>query len=265
MSWAHSGDDEAKAEAAERARKRSFTMRFFLKAKETRAIVFLEDVNEKTFGFWQHKLKPDGRWEESEDVTCTRGVKDMPCFVCEQKLPDAKGGMRDFVRTHINVVTVVDLSPWTGQNGQVWCSKRVLLMKAKTFELLRGKNDRRGGLKMWVVSAHRAPEMKGDKDQSPSAGNDFEPLVRISDPAKPISEVVLEGGKAHPGLINPDGTPLDLKPLDYFEVFKPKLRADLEKLFKARAISDGNVWGDKGPSKPQPGGVGQDEEVIKYT
>jgi hypothetical protein len=272
MSWWHTGDEEARKEIERRKmdaekRKKGF-FEFFLKVGESRKCFFCDDVNEKSFGFWRHRLKLDGDFKQTVNVTCTKGF--APCPVCDKTW---RNGQKDapFIRTHINVATLIDLTPWNRDDGTVVpCAKRPLLIKNEVYELLCGKSRKRrengdvDGLKGYIVDITRINQKrkKDGQEMSSSIGNDFEPLFKVTDPIHLPDSVKMgpapkqgetDTRQKHPGLIMADGTPMDLSPCNYPEMFAPRTKEEIDALFSSHRVTDGNVFGSGGGSHAPAG------------
>lgn len=252
MSWWHTGAEEAKKDKEDRVRRKGAAGRFWLKVGESRKVLFAEDVNEKTFGVFEHELKLDGEFKNIVFSTCVRGVPDLgPCFVCGKTWGDGGKG-KEFARLHRNFCTIFDLTPWQRPEGgdMLVATKRILAMKQETYELLCGKSAKRraagsaDGLKGWVVDISRLSQTRKDgQEMSPKVGNDFEPVVAVTDPHKPIAAITMPNGKPHPGLFGMEGQPIDPSPFDWREMLKPRTKDELEKIFGSHSVADGSVFG----------------------
>jgi len=168
-----------------------------------------------------------------------------PCLVCEQHFTaqgkDGKTESKKFGRYHVNVVTVMDMTPYTSKSGTTHsCTKKEIPMKHEVFEMLTGKSKIRrdngfpAGLKGWLVNTTRISKKRGTQEVSYSVGNDFEPIRNLlGDPALDM---------AKEGLVDAQGNPVDLNPIDYVKVHAPPSREELVTLFANHEITDGNLF-----------------------
>lgn len=282
MSWWHTGAEEAKREKEDKARKKGSAGRFWLKVKESRTVLFAEDVNEKTFGVHEHELKLDGDFRTIVFCTCVRGAPDMgPCLPCQKRWQE-KGKDKEFARLHRNFITIFDLTPWQKDDTSdlFVCQKRVLAVKQETYELLCGKSAKRKtagdpeGLKMWLMDITRHSVTRKDgQEMSPKVGNDFEPIAKVTDPLKLPPSIKLPDGKPHPGLVDKEGKPIDPSPYDYREILKPRTKEEIERIFASHAVTCGTSFGSStggggggggGGGEAKPEGKPDAEAEVKY-
>lgn len=282
MSWFHTGmDQEAKQQATSRG-KSGGTYHFWLAVKESRKVLFLEDVNDTSFGFWEHKLKVNDDWKNAVRITCTKGF--APCPVCEEHRWWDGEAASEFKRYHVNVVSVMDLTPWQGKDGAHACTRKLIIMKSDVYNLLTGKSAKRKengapeGIKHWLFDVMRhSNKGKNGNETSFSVGNDFEPISQWTPDMEMPFEIDLhgDGNKAkHPGLVLPDGTPIEPVPVDYEKEFAPMSPEDIKEIFVNSKVVDGAVFkpksgaGDwpegKNPYSEVPTGAGSGDKSVDY-
>jgi len=266
MGWWATGAKQADQEKKDQARRGASGRRFWLKVGESRKVVFLEDVwpsspeegkfwPDRTFSVYEHALRLNNDFKQVEFCTCTKGLESEfgPCEVCKRRWKDGSGKEQVFTRLYRNFTTIVDMTPWSSDDGsKVYvCSKRILVLKGEVFELLagKGKKKREGGdpqgLKNWLVDISRISLMRkakgqGGKDQemAPRTGNDFEILGKVASPPQLPVKLKMPDGSDHPGLVMPDGKPLDMAPFDWPKALAPRSASEIEGLFSSNIVMD---------------------------
>lgn len=279
--WWKSGNKEVADEQAEKERRRNAAQEFRLSVGDTRNVLFLESITPETGGCWYHELELDEDWQTRTKCTCLKGTDDGPCTICQSPIrkwvDPAKKKEVDFSRTHINAVTIVDLTPWQKEGDPTAplhvAMKRLLLLKSKSYQLLMGKNERQvkagypEGLKGWIYSVVRQPDPnpKTGQEQSPAVGNDWEPLAKMGPgdklPLRPDGQplLTLADGRPHPGFVTHEGKPMDMALFDYGKIFAPKTKVEIEGMFRDHKVSDGLVF------KPGAAGAGKKSgSSVKY-
>lgn len=261
--WAGGGNEEAKQERVRQEQKRIGMNTFRLKKGESRTIVFLEDIHPKTFGCFRHKLRISSDFKDDFEHTCSRGQ--WPCLTCEKKYADGDK-KKEYKKKWINAVTVVELLEYEyvkeGKKIIVPCQKKLLVMGEEIFDLLCSKSAKKKqiaaefkdkpdeikanggdpeGLKLWIFDVKR-----GNSDTTFNTGNDFEPVSKLVNPRKLPGMIKLKDGTAHPGLVTHEGKDLDLKPYEYFKLYVPPSRAELDRFYATHNVTDGYVFKGKG-------------------
>lgn len=115
--WYSTGFTQTEQAVAESERKKdeqkNAIRRFYLKAQQSKNIVFVDDV---AFEIWEHNLKLNGQW--GNYFTCI-GEKNG-CPLCAAKRP-----------YYVSFFTVLDLDGWVDKKGHVQGKNALLLFPAK--------------------------------------------------------------------------------------------------------------------------------------
>lgn len=118
MNWYTTGfqqTDMAAQESQNRQNTSNKLIRFYLKEKESRNIIFVDDV---AFEIWEHNLKLNGKW--GNFFTCIG--KKNGCVLCNE-LENKPYYSSNF--------TVLNLDGWKDKKGQIRDKNQVQLLSAK--------------------------------------------------------------------------------------------------------------------------------------
>lgn len=149
MSWYTKGASKEAEDFKKSGNVRNL-FRFWIKAKEKRNIMFLDD---QAFAVWEHVVPLNGGYE---NYTCSR---DASCPHC--------GNRRN--ATYCQYYTVLDLTPYTNKKGEEKkFSKKAFPAKGSAIDVLARRRQEQGGSLVGCIF-----EANRDTDKSPNCGNDF--------------------------------------------------------------------------------------------
>jgi len=194
MGWYQKGST---AESRERARKEARSNRkigrFFLKGKETRRIIMLDD---QEFCIWEHHLKINGQW--GNFFTCRKGAdqNDPSCPLCTSKAS----------RSYTGFITVLDETGWKNSKGEmIKYGRQLFPMSIQILERFATVRDRKTSLVGTVW------ELTRSSDSAPRLGDvwDYIETVDPFEDEKYWFTSRMEGKKKPPEVF------------DYKEIFMP--------------------------------------------
>lgn len=191
--WWMSGSEATEEALVEQERNKRQPLRFWLRADETKEIVFLDDAG---FAFYEHNLKINGRW--GNHYTCIRGIDARGCPLCNHFGSTGAGK-----RYLVTLRSVIDLTPFDTRDGEhrEW-SRKVLAAKTRTNKTLERKRKTRGSL----IGAKYSVTRTDAKVEN--CGDDFEFVEEIDLGRFRYMD-------KHEKVEKP------IEPVDYAEVYKP--------------------------------------------
>lgn len=153
--------DQAQKEQS--ARKSNEIRRFYLKAGQSKDLVFIDDIG---FEIWEHNLKINGKW--GNFFTCIGSQNGCP--FCLAKKP----------RNYVNFFTVLDLSGYVNKKGETQGKNQIQLFPARpdVAVIIRREKEIRPG--KTLVGASYSLFRTSDKDVG--TGSQFS-FIKHYDPA----------------------------------------------------------------------------------
>ena len=196
--------------------------RFWLKAEESRKVIFLDD---EPFCFYEHNPVINGEFWHY--FTCRKGVdpSDPICPLCQS-------GNKS---SYMGYVTVLDATGWEYTKGdrkgeRVLYSRRLFPMTLKSIKKFKSKKQRRTSLVGALFTLTRT-----SKDEV-RVGDDWE-LEKVVDPF--ADEKYWFDSKAQ-------GKKLPPEPFKYEEIFAPLSKVDMLNLNLTSGNDDGYKSGSDG-------------------
>ncbi len=239
--WYSSGYEEAERIQEEQQQARESSQagrRFFLKdapgddpqnpRNQAQVIIAsgVEVGNSEPFTIWEHSWPPyqPGVKARPQEYTCTRGMG--RCVFCERQVP----------RYFIGFWTMIDCRQWKDRDGKIHVNEKKLL-----------------GAKTEMITAFKQRQQMRDNNLCGSKWTVFRTgskKARIGDMWEWMDRVDLST------LVDGDGQPLDLSPINYREVLKPISVEEQEKILEGYAgpNSSGNTSSAGAPQNEAPGG-----------
>jgi hypothetical protein len=222
----------ASQEDIDKARKESSSgsaRRFWLKAKEAKRVIFLDD---EPFCVWEHNPVINGEFWHW--FTCRKGIdpSDPMCPLCVSKVK----------RQYTGYLTVLDATGWQDRKGNlVLYNRKLFPMTLKTLELFNAIKKK----KTTLVGA-QFELMRTSKDAVKVGDHwDFEEFVKPFDDEKYFFESKLEGKKKPP------------EPFDYVKLMEPLSSAEMQGL----GVGGSSDYGSGGDDNSGTEGGGDDDEL----
>jgi len=248
--WFSTGFGAAKVEEERRAAA-TMPRRFWMPKGGKKDIVFVDD---DPFTIYEHQYQINGSWKNW--MTCARGVYD-DAFCCAK--------LTDRTRRWVGYFTIVDLSEWKDQKGNV--RKNEIGLFAAPLNVLKILESRKADSGGTLVGALITVQRVGDTGAA--VGNDFV-VKKVGDLDKLAPEVTFRG-KRLKDLIqtanaNPDEAKqhvkrfqveagadgqfkTELRPFRYMELLKPKTQKEMKEIlasFRHEDAGKGEEAGTEG-------------------
>jgi len=227
--WYKRNPDQGDIDSAKKESQSKSARRFYLKEKESKHVVFLDD---EVFSVWEHNPVINGS-EFWHFFTCRKGVdpSDPVCPMCAAGI----------ARTYTGYLTILDNTGWKNKKGDIIKNNRQLfpmtLKSLERYNVIKAKKTSLVGARFELTRTSKDALKLGDMW-------DFETYVKPFEDEQFWFDSKIQNKKLPP------------EPFDYMEVLKPLSSEEM------RMVLDGVVLrGKKGEDDTGTEGGGDEDEL----